>query len=85
MLLPKVKRKQISYRKFNRVAKSPNSKRVRVFLWLEPYKVNTTVDNYLGKEGYVYVQQLLWKRDRYKTYYFRYEHNEAVHVLGRQR
>lgn len=85
MLLPKVKRKQISYRKFNRMAKSPDSKRVRVFLWLQPYKINTTVRAFISADGLVYVEQMLWQTDRYKTFHFRYEWNEAVHIVGKQR
>lgn len=83
MLLPKVVRKQISYRKFQRVARSPDSKRVRVFLHLEKYKINTTIESYLSRDGYVYVHQGFVKPTGYKTYYFRYLDTEAVSIIGR--
>lgn len=81
MLMPKVVRKQISYRKFNRIARSPDSKRVRVYLNLEQYKINTTLENYVGRDGYVYVHQGLVTASGYHTYYFRYKHTEAVYVV----
>lgn len=80
MLLPKVVRKQISYRKFQRVARSPDSKRVRCYLHLEAYKINTTVNAYT-KGDYVYVEQLLRCRGTYKVFFFRYRHNESVYIL----
>ena len=83
MLLPKVVRKQISYRKFQRVAKSPDSKKVRVFLHLEKYKIHTTIESWLGRDGYVYIHHGMLKPSGYRTYYFRYAHTEAVTIAGK--
>lgn len=82
MLKPKVMRKQISHHKFNRVARSPDSKRVRVFLCLDYYDITTTIESYLYN-GWVYCYHGKVTPAGYKTYHFRYEWNEAVYVAGR--
>lgn len=82
MLMPKVIRKQISHRKFQRIAKNPDSKKSRVFLYLEKYKITTTIENYVYG-GYVYSYHGKLTRSGFKTYYYRYEMTGAVCLAGR--
>lgn len=89
---PAVRRKQISFHKFTRIKNSSHSQRVRVFLSLYPYTITTVIEAYLHGD-HLYIHHGETKPDRkslaarkvwkYGTYYYRYDINESVLIMGR--
>lgn len=90
MLKPSVTRRQISPYKFLRIKNSSHSKRVRVFLSLEERAITEVLEAYVcGGHLYAYhgatVPQKGYAKRKtwvYRTFYFRYELNEAVYLAG---
>lgn len=84
ILNPKVVRDEIDVERFNLVKRLEESDRVRVYLNLEPYKINTVIDAY-ELDGYIYVHQGFDEPSGYKTYYLRYLKNESTYVVHKLR